>query len=78
VIVYGQNPVRELLKARGKEVSVVYIAAGDTGAAIKELWKLCKERGILFHTDGVQAVGLDFAVAVALPEHTGCRCALVE
>ncbi len=46
MIVYGQNPVRELVKARAKEISVVYVAAGETGPAIRELVVLCKGRGV--------------------------------
>jgi 23S rRNA (guanosine2251-2'-O)-methyltransferase len=45
-IVYGANPVRELVQSRPKEVNVVYLAAGDTGAALKELFGLCRGRGI--------------------------------
>ena len=46
MIVYGQNPVRELLKARAKAVSVVYLAAGDTGPALRELYEMCRGRGV--------------------------------
>ena len=45
-IVYGANPVRELVQSRPKDVNVVYIAAGDTGAALKDLFGLCRGRGI--------------------------------
>lgn len=45
-LVYGQNPVRELIQARPKDVNVVYLAAGDTGAALRELFSLCRGRGI--------------------------------
>lgn len=47
-IVYGANPVRELVRARPGEVSVVYIAAGDTGPALKDIARLCKERQVTF------------------------------
>jgi len=36
-IVYGANPVRELIRARPADVSVVYLAAGDTGPTLKEM-----------------------------------------
>jgi len=45
-IVYGANPVRELVQSRPKDVNVVYLAAGDTGAALKDLFGLCRGRGI--------------------------------
>jgi 23S rRNA (guanosine2251-2'-O)-methyltransferase len=45
-VVYGQNPVRELLTARAKEVNVVYLAAGDTGAALRDLHAICRSRGV--------------------------------
>ena len=45
-IVYGANPVRELVQSRPKDVNVVYLAAGDTGAALKDLYALCRGRGI--------------------------------
>jgi len=47
-IVYGANPVRELVRAHPGEVSVVYLAAGDTGPALKDIARLCKERQIAF------------------------------
>jgi 23S rRNA (guanosine2251-2'-O)-methyltransferase len=46
MIVYGQNPVRELLKARPKSISVVYLAAGDTGPALRELYEMCRSRAV--------------------------------
>jgi 23S rRNA (guanosine2251-2'-O)-methyltransferase len=45
-LVYGANPVRELVRARPGEVSVVYLAAGDTGAALKQLRAECLDRRI--------------------------------
>jgi 23S rRNA (guanosine2251-2'-O)-methyltransferase len=47
-LVYGMNPVRELIRARAAQISVVYLAAGDTGPALKELARLCKERQVAF------------------------------
>jgi 23S rRNA (guanosine2251-2'-O)-methyltransferase len=47
-IVYGQNPVRELLAARAREVSVVYLAAGDTGPALKQLRDMCAQRRVSY------------------------------
>lgn len=46
-IVFGQNPVRELIAARAKDVSVVYVASGDTGPALKELRRMCLERRVM-------------------------------
>ncbi len=40
-LVYGQNPVRELIAARPAAVSVVYVAAGDAGPALKQVRDLC-------------------------------------
>ena len=45
-VVYGQNPVRELVTARPNGVSVVYVAAGDRGPQIKVLRDLCVQRRI--------------------------------
>ena len=42
-IVYGQNPVRELVRSRPKDVAVVYVA--DVAAG-KDLFALCRDRGI--------------------------------
>src|SRR5215470_1527063 len=47
-IVYGANPVRELVRAHPGEVSVVYLAAGDTGPALRDIARLCKERQVAF------------------------------
>jgi 23S rRNA (guanosine2251-2'-O)-methyltransferase len=47
-IVYGANPVRELVRAHPGEVSVVYLAAGDTGPALRDIARLCKERQVSF------------------------------
>jgi 23S rRNA (guanosine2251-2'-O)-methyltransferase len=45
-IVYGANPVRELVMQRPQSVNVVYLAAGDTGPAIKQLRDLAGGRKI--------------------------------
>jgi 23S rRNA (guanosine2251-2'-O)-methyltransferase len=47
-LVYGANPVRELLRARAAEVQVVYLAAGDTGPALREIARMCKDRQVAF------------------------------
>ena len=45
-VVYGANPVRELVTARPQAVSVVYLAAGAPGPAIAQLRELCKGRRV--------------------------------
>jgi 23S rRNA (guanosine2251-2'-O)-methyltransferase len=45
-LVYGANPVRELVTTRAKQVNVVYVVAGDTGATLRELVALCRGRGV--------------------------------
>jgi 23S rRNA (guanosine2251-2'-O)-methyltransferase len=45
-IVYGANPVRELVTARPKDVTVVYLLTGDTGPAIKQVKQLASDRGV--------------------------------
>jgi 23S rRNA (guanosine2251-2'-O)-methyltransferase len=47
-LVYGANPVRELLRARAASVQVVYLAAGDTGPALRDIARMCKERQVGF------------------------------
>jgi 23S rRNA (guanosine2251-2'-O)-methyltransferase len=47
-IVYGQNPVRELVTARPQGVSVVYLAPGAAGPAARELVDLCKNRRVAY------------------------------
>ena len=47
-VVFGANPVRELIKARPASISVVYLVAGDTGPALKEVQRMCKERQVAF------------------------------
>jgi 23S rRNA (guanosine2251-2'-O)-methyltransferase len=67
-IVFGQNPVRELLSARARDVSVVYVAVGDTGPALKELRKLCAERRV--HLEERERAELD-ALAGQGARHQG-------
>lgn len=45
-IVYGQNPVRELVTARAGSVNVVYVAAGERGPQVKVLRDLCAARRV--------------------------------
>jgi 23S rRNA (guanosine2251-2'-O)-methyltransferase len=45
-IVYGANPVKELLSARGREISVIYLAEGDTGPALAEIARLARGRQV--------------------------------
>jgi 23S rRNA (guanosine2251-2'-O)-methyltransferase len=45
-LVYGQNPVRELIAARPQAVSVVYVTAGDAGPALKQLRDLCGKQKV--------------------------------
>ena len=44
-IVYGMNPVKELVTARANDVSVVYVAVGG-GAQMKPLIEACKNRRV--------------------------------
>src|SRR5215470_681176 len=67
-IVYGANPVRELLAARPASVSVVYLAAGDTGPALKEIARMCKERQVAFEERDRPALD---ALAGAAARHQG-------
>jgi 23S rRNA (guanosine2251-2'-O)-methyltransferase len=46
-LVWGQNPVRELLVAKSRDVSVVFVAAGDTGPAIKQIRDMCSQKRII-------------------------------
>jgi 23S rRNA (guanosine2251-2'-O)-methyltransferase len=46
-LIFGANPVKEILSARARDVSVIYVAAGDTGPAIKEIRRLAVERRVL-------------------------------
>jgi 23S rRNA (guanosine2251-2'-O)-methyltransferase len=45
-LVYGQNPVRELISARPQAVSVVFVAAGDSGPALKQVRELCARQRV--------------------------------
>ena len=45
-LVYGANPVRELLQIRPQAVHVVYVVTGDVGPAIKQLRDLCADRKV--------------------------------
>lgn len=45
-IVYGVNPVRELVAARPNAVNVVYVAVGETGPALRQLRDLCANRRV--------------------------------
>jgi 23S rRNA (guanosine2251-2'-O)-methyltransferase len=47
-LVYGQNPVRELISARPAAVSVVFVAAGDSGPALKQVRELCLKQRVAF------------------------------
>jgi 23S rRNA (guanosine2251-2'-O)-methyltransferase len=44
-LVYGANPVRELVLSRPQAVSVVYMVPGDTGPTLRDLRELCLARG---------------------------------
>lgn len=46
-IVYGMNPVRELVSARPNSVSVVYVAAGAATPQVKQLRDLCAQRRVI-------------------------------
>jgi 23S rRNA (guanosine2251-2'-O)-methyltransferase len=71
-VVYGVNPVREVLAANAKDVSVVYVAVGDTGPALKELRRLCAERRVFLEEreraelDGLAGEGARHQGAVAV------------
>ncbi len=58
---YGQVPVEELRQALRPDTILVSIMAANneigTINRIGEIGKLCKEKGVLFHTDAVQAAG---------------------
>jgi 23S rRNA (guanosine2251-2'-O)-methyltransferase len=47
-LVYGLNPVRELVSARPQAVSVVYLAPGAAGPGAKQLVDLCKNRRVSY------------------------------
>ncbi|MDR2192622.1 MAG: 23S rRNA (guanosine(2251)-2'-O)-methyltransferase RlmB [Endomicrobium sp.] len=48
-IVYGRNPVLELLKAGKRTVNKIILARTARGAAIDEIVKLAKSKGIAFY-----------------------------
>jgi cysteine desulfurase len=58
---YGQVSAEQVAAALTDKTILVSIMAANneigTLHPIKEIGKLCKQRGVLFHTDGVQAVG---------------------
>lgn len=58
---YGQVHPEQIAEALTPQTILVSIMAANneigTLNPIKEIGKLCKERGVLFHTDAVQAVG---------------------
>ena len=46
-LVYGIHPVEELLRSRGRDVSLVYLAEGETGAAMRNLAEAAKSSRVL-------------------------------
>jgi len=52
------HTVKSFITEKTALVSIMW-ASNETGAIfpIKEIGKICKEKGVLFHSDGVQAVG---------------------
>src|SRR5579883_2987361 len=58
---YGQVHADQIREAMTDKTILVTIMAANneigTVQPIKEIGRLCKERGVLFHTDAVQAVG---------------------
>ncbi|MBI4510545.1 MAG: 23S rRNA (guanosine(2251)-2'-O)-methyltransferase RlmB [Deltaproteobacteria bacterium] len=47
-VVYGLKPVHELVRANPRGVNVVYVATGSSRDAARELWDLCRDRGVTF------------------------------
>ena len=58
---YGQVSAQQVAEAMTDQTILVSIMAANneigTLQPIKEIGKLCKEKGVLFHTDAVQAAG---------------------
>src|SRR5207244_1839597 len=58
---YGQVSAKQVAAALTDKTILVSIMAANneigTLNPIKDIGKLCKKKGVLFHTDGVQAVG---------------------
>ena len=58
---YGQVSAEQVRAAMTDKTILVSIMAANneigTLQPIKQIGKLCKEKGVLFHTDGVQAIG---------------------
>src|SRR5258708_2609641 len=58
---YGRVSPEQIAKAMTDKTILVSIMAANneigTLQAIKDIGKVCKQRGVLFHTDAVQAVG---------------------
>ncbi|MFH0901483.1 MAG: 23S rRNA (guanosine(2251)-2'-O)-methyltransferase RlmB [Pseudomonadota bacterium] len=45
-VVYGVNPVRELVLARAAQINVVYFTAGASGPGLSALREICRNRGV--------------------------------
>src|SRR5262249_1714457 len=58
---YGQVSAQQVAEAMTNQTILVSLMAANneigTLQPIKEIGKLCKQKGVLFHTDAVQAVG---------------------
>ncbi|MDR2708371.1 MAG: 23S rRNA (guanosine(2251)-2'-O)-methyltransferase RlmB [Elusimicrobiota bacterium] len=48
-IVYGRNPVLEILKSSTRSINKIYISQTAHGAKINEIVQLAKQKGIAFH-----------------------------
>ncbi|MDR2860218.1 MAG: 23S rRNA (guanosine(2251)-2'-O)-methyltransferase RlmB, partial [Elusimicrobiota bacterium] len=49
-IIYGRNPVSELLKSGKRTINKLLISQTARGSAISEILKIAKEKGIAIHT----------------------------